>query len=95
MVSEEIDFARQPAGSLEHSLLSGGLEEVELGPGPSKTVEQVCRELVASERGEMESDDDALREGFMDGHGETAAQLALAEQEQAQSVFRIHVVVRE
>jgi hypothetical protein len=68
MVSEEIDFSGQTAGGLEESLLSRGLEENRLGTGESEAVLKVGGQLIASQRGEMETDDDALGESFVNGH---------------------------
>ena len=43
----------------------------------------------------MVADDDALREGLVDGHREAPAQFGLAEQEQAEAVLGVHLVVGE
>jgi hypothetical protein len=95
MVSEEIDFSGQTAGGLEESLLSRGLEENRLGTGESEAVLKVGGQLIASQRGEMETDDDALGESFVNGHRESSSKLGLSEQEQAEAVLGIHVVVGE
>ena len=50
-------------------------------------------QFVAGERREVIADDDALREGLVDGHGEAAPQFGLAEQEQAEAVLGVHLVV--
>ena len=73
--------------------MGGGLEEVEFGSCSPETMEYVLRELVAGQRGEMESDHDALGKRFVDGHRETAAQFGLSEQKQTKAVLGVHVVV--
>ena len=80
VVSEEIDFAWQAAARLEQGFLCGRLEEVEFGSSATKTKGEIGGELLASEGAEVVSDDDALRERLVDGHGEAPSQLALTEQ---------------
>ena len=80
VVSEEIDFAGQAAARLEQGLLCGWLEDGQFGTGAPETMGEIGGELLAGERAEMVSDDDALRERLVDGHGESPSQLALAEQ---------------
>jgi hypothetical protein len=80
MVSEEIDFAGQAAARLEQGFLCVRLEEVEFGSSATETKGEIRGELLVSEGAEVVSDDDALRERLVDGHGEAASQFALAEQ---------------
>ena len=95
VMGQEIDLAGQTGGGLVERLLGGGVEEGDGGAGQLETMGQVGREFLAGERRDVVADDDPLREGFVDGHGEAAAELGLAEQEQAEPVLRIHLVVGE
>ena len=58
-------------------------------------VGEVGGDLVAGQGGQVVADDDALVEGLVDGHGEPAAQLGLADEEQAETVLGVHLVVGE
>lgn len=95
MVGEEIDPAGQTVGGLEDGFQGGGLEELELGPGEAQEVLQVGRQLVAGEAGEMVANHDALPEGLMDGHGKAVAKLCLADEQKAETIVRVHLVVGE
>ena len=79
VVREEVDLAGEAAGGLEEGLEGGGLEEGDLGAGEAEAVGEVGGDLVAGQGGQVVADDDALGEGLVDGHGESAAQLGLAE----------------
>ena len=81
VVGKEIDLAGDPAGGLEEGLEGSGLEEGDLGAGPAEAMGEVGGDLVAGQSGQVVADDDALSEGLVDGHGESASQLGLTEEE--------------
>jgi len=56
---------------------------------------EIGRQLLAAEGRDVVADDDPLCEGFVHGHGETAAEFGLAEEEQTQTVLGIHLIVGE
>ena len=72
-VREQVDLARQTGGGLEERFFGGGLEEREFSAGESQPMRQIAGEFVAGERGHVVANDDALRKGLMDGHGEAPA----------------------
>ena len=92
-MSQEVEFARQPAGGLEESFESSGLEQGQLGAGQTEAVGEIGGDLLPGERRQVIAHDDALREGLMHGHGEAPSQLGLAEQQKAEPVFGVHLVV--
>ena len=86
----------KPSGGLEERLLGSGIEESDLwSPARRRRCDEVGGELVAPERGQVVAHDDALIECLVDGHGESAPQLGLSEQEQAEAVLGVHLVVGE
>jgi hypothetical protein len=95
MVSEKIDFAWQAAAGLEQGLLRWRLEEVEFGTGAPEKMGEIRWELFVGERADVVSNDNALRECFVDGHGKAASEFALAKEQKTKTVFRVHVVVGE
>ncbi len=94
-MGEEVDLARQPFGGLEDGLDGGGLEEGHLRAHAPQQVGEVGAGLVARERRQVVADDDPLVERLMHGHAETAAQLGLPAEEQAEPILRVHGVVGE
>ena len=58
-----------PAGGLEQRLDGGRLEQGQFAAGKAQTVGEVGIELVAVEAADVMSDDKALAERFVDGHG--------------------------
>ena len=63
--------------------------------GQTQAVGEVVVELVAVESVEVVAHDEALGERFVHGHGEAAAQLGEADEQQAQAVFGVHGEVRQ
>jgi hypothetical protein len=93
LVSQEVEFARQPAGGLKECFVSGGLEQGQLGAGETEAVGKIGRDLLTGERRQVIAHDDALRESLVDGHGEPPSQLGLTEQQKTEPVFGVHLVV--
>jgi hypothetical protein len=95
VVREEVDLARQAGGGLKQRFFGGRVEERELGAGQAEAMRDIAGQLVSGERGHVVADDDALRERLMDGHGEAPAQFGVAQEDEAEAVLGIHLVVGE
>ena len=95
VVGEAVDGSGQAAGGLEEGLEGGRLEQRELAAGQGEAVGEVGLELVGAEAGQVRAHEQALGEGLVDAHGETAAQFGEADEEQAQAVLGVHGKVGE
>ena len=56
---------------------------------------QIGGQLVAGQTAEVVADDDPLADGLVDGHPETTTELRLADEQQAEPVLRVHLIVCE
>ena len=95
VVGDAVDLARQAAGTLEQGFDGRRLEQRQLASGKSQAVPDIGIDLVAVEPGEVVSDDEALGERFVHGHGEAAPELGEADQDEAQALLGIHGEVGE
>ena len=95
VVGVAVDLPGQAAGDLEEGLLGGRRKQRELAAGQAEAVGEIGLELVAVEAGPVLAHDEPLGEGFVDGHGEAAAQLGEADEQQAQAVLGVHLEIGE
>jgi hypothetical protein len=58
-------------------------------------MDEVGGELVAGEAADVVAHDDALGERLVHGHGDPAPELGLADEDEAEPVLRVHLVVGE
>jgi hypothetical protein len=95
VVGQTIDLARHAPGGLEQCLHGGRFEQRQLAAGQAQPMDEVVGQLLAGQSGHVMAHHDALGERFVHRHAQAPAQLREPDQQQAEAVFRIHLVVGE
>ena len=72
-----------------------GIEQRQFVAGQAQAVCEVVVEFFAEEAADMVAYDEALAQGLMDRHGESAAQFGQPDEQQAQAPVGVHVEVGE
>ena len=94
-MGDPVDLTRQTTRGLEQRLDRGRLEQRQFTTGEAQAMGEIGFEFGAVEGAEMMAHDEALAERFVDRHGEPAAQLGESHQQQTQTVFGVHRIVRQ
>ena len=95
VMGDAVDAPRHAVAGEGDGLDGAGLEDGRVGSGEAEAVVEIGTDLLAGEAAEMASDDDALGEGFMHGHGQPVAQHGEADEQQAEPILGIHPEVAQ